>query len=75
MKKYIFTAVIIVALGIAFCLQALPGEAQQPQFEAAPQKEAPAKAPPVIDGHGTGFKPPSMDLSHLANRPIPDPDK
>ena len=50
-------------LGVLF--QALPVSAQEPQPQEAPRLELPETRPPVINGHGTGFIPPMMDLSHL----------
>ena len=35
-------------------------------------RQPPRELPPVIDGHGTGFIPPEMDLSHLTGQEIPE---
>ena len=73
MKKCILVAVVLVLmLGLLF--QALPGSAQEPQLQEAPKLAAPAKSPPIINGHGTGFVPPPMDLSHLTGQRMPDVD-
>jgi len=67
MKKLILVA---VALGLMLSLLFFgpPSVAQEPQFEEAPKRESPGQPPPVIDGHGTGFIPPPMDLSHLTGQ-------
>ena len=73
MKKCILVAVILgLMLGLFF--QALPTSAQEPQLQEAPKLAAPAKSPPVINGHGTGFIPPPMDLSHLTGQKMPEVD-
>ena len=47
-------------------------QAQEPQLQEAPTLPAPTEPPPVINGHGTGFIPPPMDLSHLTGQTMPD---
>ena len=70
MRKYIVSAAaIILMIGLLF--QALPGLAQEPQRQEAPRLAAPVKSPPIINGHGTGFVPPPMDLSHLTGQRMP----
>ena len=73
MKKYILVAVAF-ALMLGLLFQALPTLAQEPQRQEAPKLAAPAKSPPIINGHGTGFIPPPMDLSHLTGQRMPDVD-
>jgi len=73
MKKCILVAVVL-ALMLGLLLQALPSSAQEPQRQEAPKLAAPVKSPPIINGHGTGFIPPPMDLSHLTGQTMPDVD-
>ncbi len=47
--------------------------AQEPQLREAPAPaEQQAEPPPIIDGHGTGFIPPPVDLSHLSGQTMPN---
>jgi len=54
----------------------LPAEAAGPQGPPvpteAPSLPPPLEPPPVIDGHGTGFIPPAMDLSYITGQRMPD---
>jgi len=45
-------------------------ETAQPQ--EAPRLPPPQQPPPVIDGHRTGFIPPTMDLSYITGQRMPD---
>jgi len=66
-RKYILsTAAIVLMLGLF--LQGLPSSAQEPQLQEAPKLAVTAKSPPIINGYGTGFIPPPMDLSHLTGQ-------
>lgn len=73
MKKFILVAAAL-ALMLGLLFQGLPGSAQEPQLQEAPKLAAPAKSPPIINGHGTGGIPPPMDLSHLTGQRMPDVD-
>jgi len=73
MKKRILVAAAL-ALMLGLLLQALPSSAQELQLQAAPKLAVTAKSPPIINGHGTGFIPPAMDLSHLTGQTMPDAD-
>ena len=46
--------------------------AAEPVPQKAPELLEPAELPPVVDGHGTGFIPPRMDLSHLGGQMLPE---
>jgi len=51
----------------------LPAQAAEPPVpQEAPRLPPPQQPPPVIDGHGTGFIPPAMDLSHITGQRMPD---
>jgi len=51
----------------------LPAEAAGPPVPTeAPSLPPPQEPPPVIDGHGTGFIPPTMDLSCITGQRMPD---
>jgi len=54
----------------------LPAEAAGPPVPPvpteAPSLPPPQEPPPVIDGHGTGFIPPTMDLSYITGQRMPD---
>jgi parallel beta-helix repeat protein len=51
----------------------LPAEAAGPPVPTeAPSVPPPQEPPPVIDGHGTGFIPPTMDLSYITGQRMPD---
>jgi C1A family cysteine protease len=60
---------VVVALIIA--LHAVPVLAQELTAEESPKIPASSEPPPIIDGHGTGFVPPSMNLSHLTEQRRP----
>jgi C1A family cysteine protease len=75
MRKSIFSTKIVpllaVALVLLLCLLALTATVQAeepPQWETADKLPEPSEPPPVLDGHGTGYIPPRMDLSHLTGR-------
>lgn len=61
MRRFILIAAAL-ALLLGMVLQPAPGQAQEPQFEAAPRRTISKEPLP----EGTGFKAPEMDLSHLA---------
>jgi len=70
MKK---TGLILIAIFLSIAL--LPAgdnrptqAAGGPQLQEAPRLPSPRQPPPVIDGHGTGFIPPPMNLSHLTGK-------
>ena len=46
-------------------------ETPVPQPQEAPTLPVTLEPPPVINGHGTGFIPPEMDLSHLTGQEMP----
>ena len=46
-------------------------QADEPQLQEAPRRPEPPGPPPVIDGHGTGYTPSRMDLSHLTGQSTP----
>jgi len=53
----------------------LPAEAAEPPVPVPtelPSVPPPQEPPPVIDGHGTGFIPPAMDLSYITGQRMPD---
>jgi len=63
-------SLILIVSFIILPIQA--SEPSQPQLEAAPMREPSQQQPPVIEGHGTGFMPPAMDLSHLTGQQMPE---
>ena len=66
------SAGMILLLGLLLCAPATIF-AQEPQLQEAPTlAEQQAEPPPVINGHGTGFIPPPMDLSHLTGQRMPN---
>jgi len=51
----------------------LPAQAAEPPVpQEAPRLPPPQQPPLVIDGHGTGFIAPAMDLSHITGQRMPD---
>jgi hypothetical protein len=67
---------LVVAISLFLLLSLLPN-ALTVRGEESPFAEAPVSTelqgqPPVIDGHGTGYRPPPMDLSHLTGQTMPD---
>jgi len=56
----------------------LPAQAAEPPGPPGPPETPgpllppPQEPPPVIDGHGTGFIPPTMDLSYITGQRMPD---
>ncbi|GAG23286.1 unnamed protein product, partial [marine sediment metagenome] len=60
----------LILLASIIIVPAQAAEPPQPQMEEAPKREPPQQPPPVIDGHGTGFIPPEMDLSHLKGQQV-----
>ena len=82
MRKLGFTRKLGFIIGIIVLLMAvmpvsdsLPAQAAEPLPpvpQEAPRLPPPPEPPPVIDGHGTGFIPPAMDLSHITGQRMPD---
>ena len=82
MRKLGFTRKLGFVIGIIVLLMAvmpvsdsLPAQAAEPPPpvpQEAPRLPPPQQPPPVIDGHGTGFIPPAMDLSHITGQRMPD---
>ena len=74
-KKRWLIILALVALGALFYTAPWSGLAQGPEpgeLQPAPRRPLPSRPPPVVDGHGTGFIPPPMDLSHLTGRRMPE---
>jgi len=68
-------ALITACLVVVSSPVILPVEADgplPPQPQVSPVRQPPREPPPVIDGHGTGFNPPEMDLSHLTGQEMPE---
>jgi len=80
MRKLGFIIGIIVLLMAVMPLSMpvsdnLPAEAAGPPVPVpteAPSLPPPQEPPPEIDGHGTGFIPPTMDLSYITGQRMPD---
>jgi hypothetical protein len=53
-------------------LKTLTVKGEESPFAEAPVQLEQQGEPPVIDGHGTGYKSPPMDLSHLTGQTMPD---
>lgn len=60
---------ILIAGFIIFPIQA--AEPADLLLEEAPARQGPQQQPPVVNGHGTGFVAPAIDLSHLTGRQLP----
>jgi len=63
-------SLIVIASFIILPTQA--DEPSQPQLEEAPTHQPDQQRPPVIEGHGTGFIPTQVDLSHLTGQQMPE---
>ena len=66
---------VLLAVGLLaamFSPCALAAETPEQQPQEAPTLPVTLEPPPVIDGHGTGFIPPEMDLSHLTGQEMPE---
>jgi len=82
MRKLGFTRKIGFIIGIIVLLMAvmpvsdsLPAQAAEPPPpvpQEAPKLPPLQEPPPVVDGHGTGFIAPTMDLSHITGQRMPD---
>ena len=80
MRKLGFIIGIIVLLMAVMPLSVpvsnnLPAQAAEPAVPVPteiPSLPPPQEPPPVIDGHGTGFLPPAMDLSYITGQRMPD---
>lgn len=59
-------------LAVMFSPCALAAETPEQQPQEVPTLPMMLEPPPVIDGHGTGFIPPEMDLSHLTGQEMPE---
>jgi len=70
MKRSILVAAAL-GLMLSLLLPGAPGTGQEPQFEEAPKRVTVARSLAVFDGHGRGFVPPPMDLSHLTGQRMP----
>ncbi len=62
---------LVLLLAFIFIIPTPVAWAQEFELQEAPTLGAPEEPPPVIDGHGTGYIPPLMDLSHLTGQTIP----
>jgi len=67
MRKVGFViGIIVLCISVMPVSNGLPAQAAEPPQPAPPQPQAtpllppPTEPPPVIDGHGTGFIPPSV---------------
>jgi C1A family cysteine protease len=66
---------VLLAVGLLaamFSPCALAAETPEQQPQEVPTLPMMLEPPPVIDGHGTGFIPPEMDLSHLTGQEMPE---
>jgi len=74
MRKLVFIiGIVMLFMAVVPVSHNLPiqaAETAQPQ--EAPRLPPPQQPPPVIDGHGTGFIPPAMNLSHITGQRMPD---
>ena len=69
----VVTAVIsLIVIASFIILPTQAAEPSQPQLEEAPTRQPDQQQPPVIDGHGTGFIPTQVDLSHLTGQQMPE---
>ncbi|UCH42144.1 MAG: hypothetical protein JSW16_04770 [Dehalococcoidales bacterium] len=71
MKSIWLLAVMAVAsvLLLSLLVPFTSVQADKPQLQEAPRRPEPPGPPPTIDGHGTGYRPSRMDLSHLTGQP------
>jgi len=65
-------AVMPLSVPVSDSLPAQAAEPPPPVPQEAPRLPPPPEPPPVIDGHGTGFIPPAVDLSHITGQRMPD---
>lgn len=68
---------LVVAISLFLLLSSLLLKTLTVKGEESPFAEAPLSIEqqgelPVINGHGTGYQPPPMDLSHLTGQTMPD---
>jgi len=71
LRRRIFVAVGLILL-LSLLVYSPAAWAQESELQEAPTLGTPSEPPPVIDGHGTGFIPPPMDLSHLTGQTEPE---
>jgi len=67
--------IIVLLMAVMPVSDSLPAQAAEPPPpvpQEAPRLPPPQEPPPVIDGHGTGFIAPTMDLSHITGQRMPD---
>ena len=74
--RRVLSATVMVAISLILVvgfviLPAEAGEPPKPGLQLAPLRPPQGEPPPVIDGHGTGFIPPQLDLSHLTGQQMP----
>lgn len=62
---------VVLALLLGLLLQTVPVGADDPLREEAPPLPESVETSPVVNGHGTGYIPPPMDLSHLTGQTLP----
>ena len=66
---------VVMAISLFLLLSLLPKaltvKSAEPPFTEAPVRLESQGKPPVINGHGTGYRPPPMDLSHLTGQTMP----
>jgi C1A family cysteine protease len=67
------SGIIILLIAVMPVSDNLPAQAAEPPVpQEAPRLPPSQPPPPVIDGHGTGFIAPAMDLSHISGQRMPD---
>jgi len=73
MRKLGFIIGIIVLLvAVMPVSDNLPAQAAESPVPQEAPRLLPPQPPPVIDGHGTGFIAPAVDLSHITGQRMPD---
>jgi len=74
MKKLGFIiGMIVLLIAVMPVSDNLPVQAAEPPVpQEAPRLPPPSQPPLVIDGHGTGFIAPTVDLSHITGQRMPD---
>jgi len=68
----VIAILLTVGLRAAMLSPSALAEALEVAPQVAPTLPVTMEAPQVIDGHGTGYLPPAMDLSHLTGQQMPE---
>jgi len=72
LPTFLPTLISLILIASFVVLPTQAAEPSQPRLQSATMRQTHQQQPPVVDGHGTGFMPPQVDLSHLTGQQMPE---